>query len=592
MKYSYNWLQNHIEEKLPSPEALREKIIFHAFEVESMEVVGDDTVFDIKVLPDRAGDCLSHYGMAREIAGLCNLTLRSDDAPPLPEMKLLLPVEVTAASCRRYMAVRLDGVSVGPSPEWLREALERVGQRSINNIVDATNFILLDSGQPVHAYDAAKIDGGITVRAAHDHETIVTLSGEEKELAPSMTVIADYVGALAIAGVKGGKAAEIDADTTSVILEIANFDPSMVRSAARTLSLPTDAAKRFENNLSPEVVSDAAPVLVALIKESAGGEITGVYDQYPSPASERMLTCTTHDIARLLGPITMEAIVKVFDQYHYTFRVEGESITLTIPYWRGDIALAADIAEEVGRVIGYQHIAPSALPFTFPVANSSVYAAIVAAKAWLVHDGFREVLTYTFCEKGEFSVMHGPKNKSALRTNLSDGLKESYELNARNAPLLGLVHVKLFEIGTVFFEEKEALHLATVDERGNVVEMPLEQYIAEHHIVVKHATLDLGRDGGVFVPWSVYPFITRDISVWIATPTDEAALVHAVHAFAQEHCVRAPLLFDTFSKDGRTSLAFRLVFQAVDRTLTEEEVERALAPLLQHLAADPRFTLR
>lgn len=590
MKYSYTWLQSHIEESLPKPEVLKEKIIFGAFEVESLESVGDDTIFDIKVLPDRAGDCLSHVGMAREIAGLLNLTLKFSDKN-LPEMPLLLPVEVKSDLVRRYMAVRMDGVKVMPSPEWLRTALEAVGQRSINNIVDATNFILLDTGQPTHAFDAAKVDGGIVVRDAKENEKIITLSGEEKMLQPSNLVIADYVGALGIAGVKGGKSAEVHADTTSIVLEIANFDPASVRKTARALGLPTDAAKRFENNLSPEIVYQAAAQLVTLIKDIAGGEVTGVHDIYPTKAETRTLSFATADVARLLGKASAEDIAKVFDQYKYTYTREGEKFDLTIPYWRADITGAHDIAEEIGRVVGYDSIEAKALPEIFATAHSPAYQSIRATKAWLVHDSYREVMTYTFRPKGEVEVARGAKGKSMLRTNLSDGLKESFDLNKLNAALLGQNEVKLFEIGTVFTKDKEEVHVAIADKNG-IKEMTIEQYVAEQKIVVESTSLEVEKPTHVFKQWSVYPFVTRDIAVWISDESGKEVLETIVRDFAKQYCVRAPVLFDQFTKDGKTSQAYRFVFQSYEKTLTEAEVEGWMKILHDTIGTDPVFTIR
>jgi phenylalanyl-tRNA synthetase beta chain len=598
MKYSYNWLQSHIQEPLPTPESLKETIIFHAFEVEDVEeknglsAQAGDSVFDIKVLPDRAGDCLSHYGMAREIAGLLKLTLKSLTDAPLPEMPLLLPVEVKSELCRRYIAVRIDGVAVGESPAWLKERLEAVGQRSINNVVDATNFVLLDLGQPTHAFDSAKIDGGITVRLAHEGETIITLSEESKTLTPDMLVIADYVGALAIAGVKGGKTAEVSTSTTSVILEIANFDPVSVRKTARTLALPTDAAKRFENNLSPETARVASAMLASLIKQVAGGEITGVSDVYPAPVAPRTISFTSTDVARRLGEwVTETKIKQVFDTYRYEYTCTDGVFVLTVPTWRADITGAHDIAEEIGRVIGYDTIAPAPLPTVHPIEHSPVYAAIRAAKAWLVHDGYREVMTYTFRPKGDVEIARGAKGKSALRTNLSDAMKDSYELNRSNAPLLGISEVKLFEIGTVFTKDKEEVRLCIADKNG-IKEMTVEAYIEEHKVVVESTTLEITPNTQSFTAWSVYPFSTRDIAVWVDGEEGKQHLLDIVTTFARTYCVRPAVLFDEFTKDGKTSVAYRFVFQSYDKTLTEAEIEEWMKLLERDITATGILTIR
>jgi phenylalanyl-tRNA synthetase beta chain len=594
MKISYNWLQRHIEEKLPSSNDLKETIIFHAFEVEDMETVGDDTVVDIKVLPDRAGDCLSHYGMAREVAGLLGLTLKKEAVVSLPNIPLSLPVEIKSGICNRYLAVQIDGVQVGPSPKWLVDALEAIGQRPINNVVDATNYILQDLGQPVHAFDAQKIDDGIIIRDAHEGETIITLSEEEKKLSPGMCVIADYVGALAIAGVKGGKTAEVDTATKSIILEIANFDAIATRKTARTLSLQTDASKRFENNLSTELVSNAAQALVALIQDIAGGEVVGVKDIYPKPQEVRTLSFSVDDIARIVGEIIGKQIAEVFDRYKYEYSFTDGFFTLTVPFWRKDITGPHDIAEEVGRVRGYEKIPASSLPFTPTIDTANEYHHIASTKHWLATNGFREVMNYSFVKKGDIEISYGPKGKSALRSNLSDGLKESYEKNKLNMGVLGLSTIRIFEIGTVFLnqgdKQREGTHVATAD-KGIFEELPLVAFMEKYKIETV-SMISPVIYANAFKMWSLYPFITRDIAVWCDSVKMQTTLEEIISAFASQYCVRQPVLFDHFEKDGRTSVAYRLVFQSYEKTLTEEEVEKWFGELVEKIKEEEGFEIR
>ena len=596
MKISYRWLQRHIEEPLPSPEIIRETIIFHAFEVESIDRIDDDVVFDIKVLPDRAHDCLSHRGIARELAGLLKLTLKPYEFPALPfppsGPDLPLKLEVQTDVCRRYIGVVMEGVRVEASPSWLTTLLTAVGQKSINNIVDLTNFILLDVGQPVHVFDLESIDGGIVVRSAHDGEKIITLSDEEKQLTESMSVIADYVGALAIAGVKGGKTAEVNEKTTKIFLEIANFDPAIVRKTARSLGLVTDASKRFENDLTPERALGAAQALVAEVQKLAGGTIAGAHDWYPHQVEKRTISFTLASIVRILGPSITEAhIDEVFTRYHYEYVKQDGTYVLTVPSERLDLVGPYDIAEEIGRVVGYEHIVPAELPAIYTVEQNTTYQQIRAVRTYLLGGGFREVMTYTFRKKGEVYVARGPKDKSALRTNLSDALQESYELNRLNAPLLGLTDIKLFEIGTVFSADKEEIRVATID-KGTVQELPLETFITEHGVP---DNIDFSRPSSVsgrFVPWSVYPFITRDIAVWVSTTEDKKILEQIVTAFAEKYCARPAQLFDTFEKEGKTSVAYRLVFQAPDKTLTEQEVETYFQELTKCIIEKKIFSIR
>lgn len=601
MKISYNWLQKHIEQKLPKPEELREKIIFHAFEIEDIETLEGDTIMDIKVLPDRAHDCLSHYGMAREVAGLYGYTLKPYIYEALSKDELTFPVEIQSELCHRYIAIEIDDVTVGPSPAWLKEALESVGARSINNVVDATNYVLFDRGQPVHAFDKAKIDGGIVVRLAHEHEQITTLSKEEKQLQTTDLVIADYLGVLAIAGVKGGISAEVTDETKTIIVEIANFEPITVRKTSRKLGLVTDASKRFENEITPAIASAAAGHVVSLIKEIAGGTVVGVKDIYPHPVEDRTISFQTADITRLLGAgIDTESTSLVFDQYKYTYTKDADTFILTVPQERLDIIGPHDIAEEIGRALGYDRVASTTLPFTLTSVPSE-YEKTRAVKWWLAKNGFREVMNYSFRKKGDVYVAHGPKDKSALRTNLSDGLKESYELNKINKALLGLDNVRLFEVGTIFLADKsssaqdfsgtkEELRVATVD-GGVFEELSIDVFMEKYNINTA-SIFTAPQIVGVFKEWSKYPHITRDIAVWVEGEEGLATLDAISTDFAKQYCVREPNIFDRFEKDGRTSIAYRFVFQAADRTLTEIEVNEWFSILIKKIEEQSLLTIR
>lgn len=591
MKISYNWLQRHIEEKLPDPESLKQTIIFHAFEVEDMQKVGDDTVMDIKVLPDRAHDCLGHAGMAREVAGLLGLTFISYPLPELPVVPLTTKVEIQSDVCRRYIAIEMKDIKVGPSPAWLKDAIESVGMRSINNVVDATNLILLDDGQPVHAYDADKIDGGIVVRLAHEGEQITTLSQEQKILKDADLVITDYLGPLAIAGVKGGTSAEITESTKRIIIEVANFEPVAIRKTSRRLNLVTDASKRFENEFTPEIAYDAARHIVGIIQKVAGGEVSGIFDYYPTLQKPRTISFTHADIARLLGPTITNAQIDLWiSRYSVISIKDGDIYTITVPVGRLDITGPHDIAEEVGRMVGYDLIPVSPLPFT-PVVVHGEYEKVFAVKYWLAQNGFREVMNYSFVKKGDVSISYGAKDKSALRSTLSDGLKESYEKNKLNAALLGLDSIRIFELGTVFLKDTEEMRVATCD-KGTFEELSLDAFIEKYKIDIAAAGEVSATRVEPFKMWSLYPYITRDIAVWVKSIDDQKKLEEIVTAFALQCCVREPVLFDHFEKEGRTSVAYRFVFQSYEKTLTELEVEGWFAELIKTIQKENVFEIR
>ena len=234
MKISYNWLKWYIPEA-PTPEKLSETFILHLCEVESIEKTKDDlsaqagdSIFDIKILPDRAHDLLSHQGVARELASLLNIKF----VDPTPKYKIpesqptSLKINIESDKCLRYIGRIIRNVKVGPSPEWVVAHLESIGQRSINNMVDAANIVMFDCGQPTHVFDLNKTSGKLVVRFAKDGEELTTLDNKDCKLKSTNLVIADTKNVLAIAGVKGGKIAEVDNNTQDIILEVANFDPN------------------------------------------------------------------------------------------------------------------------------------------------------------------------------------------------------------------------------------------------------------------------------------------------------------------------------------------------------------------------------
>ncbi len=579
MKISYNWLQSYITETLPEPEKLAEKIIFGAFEVEETEQVGNDTVFEIKVLPDRAHDCQSHYGMAREVAGLLGLTFKDTNEyfKSIDGSVTDLKIDIQTKLCRRYMGRIIRNVKIGPSPDCVKNYLEAIGQRSINNIVDATNLVMFDVGQPTHAFDAKKIYGNKIVIAAVDQETNVPiLSGESKQLQAGEMVIMDDKNILAIAGVKGGTKAEVDENTTDILIEVANFDPVSVRKTARRLNILTDSAKRFENELTPERADLAMRELSALIMEMCPDAIfEQVVDMYPNPVVQGHVQFSTDYINTRLGTdMSTETITQILTSYNYEFAEDSGVFTVAIPFERIDITGPHDMIEEIGRAYGYNNI-PATLPklTTAPEINSE-FAKICAIKFDLISKGYHEVMNYTFVKKGDYEVARGAVGKSALRKNLTDGMKESYEVNRLNKELLEIDDMKIFEIGTVFAKSGEEFHVAYADKKG-ISEMTLDEYTEKNNLEISNSSYDIPEVTSNlqnFVMWSEYPYIARDIAVWVPESVSTDIVENLIRANTNDLLMKGPRLFDTFTKDGKTSYAFRMVFQSNTRTLVEQEI--------------------
>ncbi|MEK7107015.1 MAG: phenylalanine--tRNA ligase subunit beta, partial [Patescibacteria group bacterium] len=421
MRISRNWLQTFFEASLPDARVLSDALTFHAFEIESVE--GD--VLGVKVTPNRGHDCLSHRGIAKEISATLNIPMKND---PLALRFNLNPraeaVKISIENpklCARYIAGYIQGVKVGPSPDWLRESLESIGQKSINNIVDAANFAMFNLGQPLHAFDAERLASSqqstkgtavcspslrsgtnrepvagskykIQVRNAKKGEKITTLDNKEYALSESMLVIADANAdvAIGIAGVKGGKTAEVNGATTDIIIESANFDGASVRTTAQALKLRTDASQRFEQAISPEIAAHAMRAAVDLILKLAGGELIGFVDEYPRPQENKNKTVSVslQKINAVLGTkFTESEVSNAFKRLGLLYKYSEASprciFKVEVPFERLDLEIAEDLVEEVGRIVGYEKII--SIPLTpspkMPTLPKEHYYADLVRKA-------------------------------------------------------------------------------------------------------------------------------------------------------------------------------------------------------------------
>ncbi len=322
MRISYNWLQSFFTEKLPTPEKVRELFTMHAFEVESVEAItratGPDWILDVKVTPNRAHDCLSHRGVARELAALLDTKIDEQLAlpvRPLPRIAVgkpqrVLNVEVDDPKlCRRYMGRVLENIAVRESPEWLRDALIAIAQKPINNVVDVANFVMFHIGQPLHAFDAEKLAHGdvsptIIARYATHGEEMTTLDQKQLKLTTDDFVLSDGESILGLTGVKGGVTSGISATTKHVVLESANFTPGPIRRSAQRAGIRTDASHRFENDISPELVGEAMDLFTRLLLVTAKTKKTKVgpvVDWYPRKRKPYTIGFTKEDVANILG---------------------------------------------------------------------------------------------------------------------------------------------------------------------------------------------------------------------------------------------------------------------------------------------------
>lgn len=595
MRISYNWLKWYVPE-VPDAEKLAEVFNYHLCEVETVEKKSDGgVVLDLKILPNRAHDLLSHQGVARELASLLNIKY-VDPTPKykVPESKpTKLEVKIDADNCRRYMGRIIRNVKVGPSPDWVVQHLASIGQRSINNVVDAANIVMFDCGQPTHAFDLDKVQGGIVVRDAKEGEGLTTLDNKAVTFKGSNVVIADSKNSLAIAGIKGGKIAEVDNNTKNIILECANFDPTSVRKTAQALNIFTDARKRFENDLSPELAPFAMMELSALIFDMCpGATFEDVVDVYPKKQEVRKLSFSADRISKILGlKVSVDEIKDILKRYLFEYTEKGGKFEIVVPPMRLDLVIEEDMAEEIVRILGYDKVKGNIPKINFKPQVNETRAKIMWARNKLLSEGYSEVMTYSFRDKGEVEVQNSASDKKFLRTNLSDGLKESIKLNQLNALFLGIDKVKVFEIGTIFKKDKEQINVCFGDKKS-VTEISLSDFCKDVPDGFQLSTFNFSPSTGRFTPWSLFPFIARDVAVWVPVEVESHKVLKVIKDNAGDVVIRGPELFDEFRKDGQVSYAFRIVFQSYDRTLTDAEINEIMVKITDKIKENNGWQVR
>ena len=617
MKISYNWLKWYIPEA-PDADKLADIITYHLAEVEGVEKREDgDSIFDIKILPNRAHDLLSHLGLARELASLLNINF-VDPTPKykIPESKPTdLKVKIESDKCKRYMGRIIHNVKIDKSPEWMKKHLEAIGQRSINNLVDATNIVMFNCGEPTHIFDKDKIKGSLVVREAREGEMVTTLDGKECTLISSDFVVSDEDKALIIGGVKGGKVAEVDSNTKNIILEVGNFDAVAVRKTSTRIGVRTEGSKRWENGVSPELASYGMRELSALIAEMCPDAIfEEIVDVYPVKQEVRKLSFSADKISRILGlDVSMGEVKDILKRYKFEYTESKGTFEMIVPPMRLDLVIEEDMAEEIGRILGYDKVKPVIPKINFTPKINETYAKIIWARNKLLEENYSEVMTYAFAEKGEVEVLESASDKKFLRTNLSDELQESMKLNKLNIPLLGLNEaspgqqggVKIFEIGTVFLKNKEQINIA-YNQKDEIKEKSLDEFITEKLSPEEHGYFStekflvlapsrsqvFSEETSRFKPWSPFPFIARDIAVWVPENISSEEVKKVIKNNAGDQIIRGPELFDQFKKDRKVSYAFRLVFQSYDRTLTDVEVNEIMHKISNKIKENSAWQVR
>lgn len=657
MLFSYNWLQSFFDKKLPDPKILADLLTRRAFEVEEVKKISNDTILNVAILPNRAADCFSHIGLARECAAILDLKLKAavkkitKTKSKAPSIRLYLKIKVFDKKlCPRYCAKMIDGVKVGQSPKWITQRLTACGLRPINNVVDAVNYVMLEMGQPLHTFDYEKIAANsnakstpktITVRAAKNNEIIAALDDKTYKLDQSMLVIADTTGPLAIAGIKGGKRAQITDTTETIIIEAANFSRQTIRQTSRKLGLRTDASAFYEHGLDPNAAQIAIERAAGLIKEIAGGRVfSGMIDFYPDKIQPKWITFDLMQTEKLLGSVIQQARAKkILETLGCRVRKsKGSAIEVLPPSNRLDISLPQDLAEEIGRINGYENI-PAFLPqcqLVIPQNNYSSWCDNVC-RLTLKEAGFWEVYNYSFIKKGDIEFF-GLKTEDVLK--IVNPLNIDFEY-LRPTLLVNLIkklinedNADFFEIGKIFNKNgrRERKQIAAVSERNffqlkGALELLLKQlgigqikfipfggnhpiYDSKNSAKIFATQKQIGAIGKiinkitnqndnqkpltafeldidilselasqktVYQPISMYPPIIRDLAILAPRTTLAGDIIDEILKVGGRLIVSIEPI-DIYEGSnipaGLKNIAFRLKYQASSRTLNGKEIDQ------------------
>ncbi len=636
MLISYNWLRELTATTLP-PQELRERLTNVGLAVDAVEERDGDYVLDVEV-PSNRGDCLSHVGIARELAviEMSRISdLKSEIRNSQGKTGDFASVEIRDPDlCPRYAARIVRSVRIAPSPEWLRKRLEVLGQRPINNVADITNYVLHELGQPLHAFDLAKLtENRIIVRRAEKDETIATLDGVERNLDKEMLVIADASRPVAVAGVMGGEDSEISNTTTDVLIESAYFNAASVRRTAKLLGLHTEASHRFERGTDPGGVLQAQKRCVALICEIAGGAATeDALDIYPSRKNEKVVSLRPDRVEAITSlKVSSVEMVRILKSLGFDLSDDASGkLTFTVPSWRHDVAIEEDLIEEVARHTGFGRIGTELPPSSLSGEYHSTERSKRALRRSLSALGFDEAINLSFIElSNDFELIPefgGPGEENLV--TLTNPIIEEASRMAANEPgelprereALALVstggivkanqaqaerEIDFFDLKGAFEAGVAAMNLPPLDSAsaevthlqagqaagisfkgvrvgsiGRLAETIAAQYKFRQPIFVAEvdltAFLETEELPVLYSPLPRFPSILRDVSLLVDRKITVAELLRAVHDQKVEHFVGAKFV-GTYEgegiPEGERSVTLRFEYRADDRTLRDEEVD-------------------
>lgn len=468
MKISLNWLKNYIDIDLPALRLI-ETLDRIGLMVEAWEANEGDVILELDTYANRP-DTTGHLGVARELAVALGLPLKKANWPLVEvdeETSNRVDIQIWDEDlCPRYCGIIVKGMEVGPSPEWLREKIESMGLKPVNNVVDVTNYVLFSTAHPIHAFDLEKIAGQkVIIRRANKEENLKTLEGENICLSSEELVIADEVKPIALAGVIGGEESAVTERTRDVFIESACFDPLCIRKTSKKTGIQTDASYRFERGADVSFPHQAALMAASLLTQVGGKATKGIIDVYPKPKKNKTVLLRHHRITELLGlEIQTDFITNTLSNLEFRVEVQQQGIwQIKVPHFRIDVEREADLIEEIARFYGYDKI-PSCIPPFDATENTRDLKrkTLNKLRQLLFHYGFNEVMNFSFFDlekETHFKTQLKPieirnpvsSRATLLRTTLFGGLLENIAYNKNR----GAEGVHTFEIGNIYFWEEE-----------------------------------------------------------------------------------------------------------------------------------------
>lgn len=625
MKFSYSLLKE-ILPNIPSQNELAPELNRKSFEVE--EVEGD--IMEIKLTSNRWSDSACHLGMAREAAAVFGLASPKIEAKSsISKIKTKFPITIEKnVGCRRYIGVELQIKKIGKTPDRIKKHLEGLGQRSINSVVDILNYVMWEIGQPMHAYDADKVSGGIVVRRAKSNESLVTIDNKTFELSGDELVIADKSQALGIAGIKGGKSSEVTESTKRIILEAANFDNALIYKTSRKINLATDASQRYGKNLSPELCEYGIRRAIDLLTEVCGASVDSVSDVYPEKQKVKVIKFNLKKLVAITGvQITEAKANEILKRLGFVKKANGYEV----PYWRMDVSIFEDLVEEVIRIYGLDEVKSVApcIPLV-PLHDHRSIALIRNIREEASKLGYDEVYNYSFSDSGKVELINPiAEDKKFLRNNITNGLLKNVESNKNN-----FGNIRIFEIERIFNDiDDEELRLgmaiyekgnknAFVSLKGSVASLfgylgagkiRFEREENNLSIVAKNGS-KIGKltvlDGGSLAVAEIevdsiydlladkkfealpeYPSVIRDVSLWIYGKTGVGDILTVIGK-EKPHNLTDISLLDLYEEKERRGASYRLIFRSAKKTLTDEEVDAEMQKVLKKLAGLQEVEIR